>query len=160
SVDELVHVSNRRRAHGEVKWPAAGNFFDAQPLILDAFGTMSVMTARAFRGALIALLWSVGLAHAQEAYRVPEELGRRPMPPEGMDVRSARPLRLLDAIQIAVRQNLGVALTREQTLAAEAGVGVAAGRFEPTFTGVYSHSDADTPPTVMQLQQGISAAAL
>jgi len=53
-------------------------------------------------------------ARAQDAYVVPDELRRRPELPEGLDASGARALTLSEAIQIAVQQNLGVVLSREQ----------------------------------------------
>ena len=47
-----------------------------------------------------------------------------------MDSRGARPLALSEAIQIAVQQNLGIVLSREQAASTDQGIGIAMGSFE------------------------------
>jgi outer membrane protein TolC len=105
-----------------------------------------------------------GTARAQdthEPYQVPEELRQRPQLPEGMDKGTARALALTDAIQIAVQQNLGITLSREQARAAEHLVAMQWGRsFEPKVTAFYSHSRATTPPAVTLIQNGVQAVLL
>ena len=85
---------------------------------------------------------------------MPDEIREPPRLPASM-ASTARPVALQDAIALAVRQNLGIRLSREQAAAAEMGIGVPYGRFEPGLSAFYSHSDADTPPPISLQQQGI-----
>src|SRR5579884_2145227 len=94
-----------------------------------------------------------------DPYQVPDEIRQQPRLPEAMS-QGAEPLALQDAIAVAVRQNLGIQLTREQAVAADAAVRVQYGRFEPSLNALYSHSDADTPPPLTLLTQGVSAVQL
>lgn len=99
-------------------------------------------------------------ARAQEGYQVPDDLRRLPELPESMDARAARPLALSEAIQIAVQQNLGIVLSREQAAATDQGIGIAMGSFEPTVNASYSHGNVTTPPTIPLLQNGDTAVQL
>jgi outer membrane protein len=69
-------------------------------------------------------------------------------------------LGLSDAIQLAVRDNLGVELERAQAAVARAGMGVALGRFEPSLNAAYGYANTDTPPPVALLQQGVVSSQL
>jgi outer membrane protein len=109
---------------------------------------------------LLFLLAAAPSARAQ-AYQVPEELRRRPELPEAMDPRSARPLALAEAIQIAVRQNLGIVLAREQETATDESIHVAWGRsFEPSVNASLSLSNVSSPPPISLLSNGDSAVQL
>ncbi len=118
------------------------------------------------RGLLFAcgVLWGVlgaGAARAQDAYRVPDELTRPPQLPEGMQARPARILSLSEAIQVAVQQNLGITLYREQWVAARRFIDVQWGRsFEPLVFATYTASETTTPPTLSLLQNGDQAIVL
>jgi outer membrane protein TolC len=118
------------------------------------------------RGLLLAcgLLCSVTVvtpALSQDAYRVPDELTQQPQLPEAMQARPARVLSLSEAIQVAVQQNLGITLYREQYVAAQRQIDAQWGKsFEPVVRASYSASDATTPPTLSLLQNGDSAVSL
>jgi outer membrane protein len=99
-------------------------------------------------------------AAAQEPYHVPDELRRRPELPEGMDATGARALSLSEAIQLAVQQNLGIVLSREQSTSTEEAIGIARGEFEPTLNASISHSNTTSPPTISLLANGDSAVQL
>jgi outer membrane protein len=109
---------------------------------------------------LSVLLASSVTVAADEAYRVPDELRRPPELPEAMNPREARPLSLSEAIQIAVQQNLGIVLSREQSKATDEAIGVALGEFEPTVSAQYSHGVATSPPPISLLQNGDQAQQL
>jgi outer membrane protein TolC len=96
-------------------------------------------------------------ARAQDAYVVPDELRRRPELPEGLDASGARALTLSEAIQIAVQQNLGVVLSREQYASTDDLIGVARGEFEPTIVGSYLHGSTNSPPPITLLANGDKA---
>jgi len=55
-------------------------------------------------------------------------------------------LELDDALQLAVRQNLGIVLVRESLVIARRNVDLARGELEPVLTASYRHSDVDSPP--------------
>ena len=100
-------------------------------------------------------------ARGQEPYQVPEELRRRPELPEAMDPRSARPLGLAEAIQIAVRQNLGIVLSREWAAATDEGIALAWGKsFEPIVNASLALGNASAPPPISLLSNGDSAVQL
>ncbi len=108
-------------------------------------------------GVLSALMAS-GSAWSQEPYRVPDELTRLPPLPEAMQGRPALRLSSSDAIQLAVQQNLGIRLYREQYVAAQRFIDVQWGRsFEPVVKATYGASVSNTPPTLSLLQNGDQA---
>ena len=107
-----------------------------------------------------ALLTASTSARAQEPYRVPDELRQRPALPDSMDPRSARSLPLSEAIQIAVQQNLGIVLSREQATATDETIGIAQGSFEPSVNASYTHGNVNTPPPISLLSQGDRAQLL
>ena len=118
-----------------------------------------------FRGMCVAsVLLAVAAsstAHGQEAYQVPDELRRRPELPEGMDARGARTLALREAIQIAVQQNLGIVLAREQAALTDQSVAYAWGKsFEPSVNAFGGTGIASAPPPISLLQNGDSAVQL
>jgi outer membrane protein TolC len=68
---------------------------------------------------------------------------------------------LNEAIQLAVRQNLGIMLSREQASATDELTGAAWGRsFEPSVNASYSHGNASSPPTISLLANGDSSVQL
>jgi HAE1 family hydrophobic/amphiphilic exporter-1 len=69
-------------------------------------------------------------------------------------------LELSEAIQLAVRDNLGIELERAQSAVTRASIGVAWGRFEPSLNAAYGYANADTPPPVALLQQGVVSSQL
>ncbi len=100
-------------------------------------------------------------ARAQDAYRVPDELTQAPQLPEAMRTDPPRVLSLSDALQIAVQQNLGITLYREQYVAARRFIDVQWGRsFEPVLHANYTASETTTPPTLSLLQNGDQALVL
>jgi hypothetical protein len=100
-------------------------------------------------------------ARAQDAYRVPDELTRQPQLPEGMQARPARVLSLSEAIQVAVQQNLGITLYREQYVAARRLIDAQWGKsFEPVVHASYSATEITTPPQLSLLQNGDNAVVL
>ena len=101
-------------------------------------------------------------AWSDEPYRVPDALMRQPELPEAMK-NGSPPLALSmsEAIQLAVRQNLGIVLSREQYVAARRQIDAQWGKyFEPVVRGSYSASDATAPPTLSLLQNGDTALSL
>ena len=100
-------------------------------------------------------------AWSQDAYRVPSELTQQPQLPEAMQAQPARVLSLSEAIQLAVQQNLGITLYREQYVAARRLIEAQWGRsFEPVVRATYSASETTTPPTLSLLQNGDEALVL
>jgi outer membrane protein TolC len=92
------------------------------------------------------------LAHADEAaaYAPPEFLSATPPLPSSFDATSAWRLDLGEALQVAVRQNLGVMLERKSLQISKLGITVASGLFEPTLSASYVHGSARTPPITLQ----------
>jgi outer membrane protein TolC len=86
---------------------------------------------------------------AEPAYVPPDFLSVTPELPPGQDGNVWR-LALAEALQLAVRQNLGIALERREVQIAAHGVDVARGAFEPTVTADYRHGDTDSPPASVQ----------
>jgi outer membrane protein TolC len=100
-------------------------------------------------------------AWSQDQYRVPDELTQQPQLPEAMQARPARVLSLSEAIQVAVQQNLGITLYREQYVAARRLIDVQWGKsFEPVLHASYSASEITTPPQLSLLQNGDNAVVL
>src|SRR5690349_5602356 len=91
------------------------------------------------------------IAHADDAvaYTPPDFLATTPPLPSTIDATSAWKLDLAEALQLAVKQNLGVTLERTSTRVAELGVTVARGLFEPTLEQSYAHSSSRIPPANM-----------
>ncbi len=80
------------------------------------------------------------------SYREPEFIREPLRLPESMDASAARRLSLADAIQLAVKSNLGIVLVKQQVAIAEQGVVLSSGPFEPRLTAAYSHQSSDSPP--------------
>jgi outer membrane protein TolC len=97
---------------------------------------------------VVAVLPAVARAEDAVAYVPPDFLSATPPLPETIDVSSVWRLDLRDALQLAVKQNLGVTLERKSVSIAALGVDVAGGAFEPTLDATYVHGVFRTPPTV------------
>jgi HAE1 family hydrophobic/amphiphilic exporter-1 len=95
---------------------------------------------------------------AAEKYEEPEFIREPPRLPEGMDLAAARRLPLRDALALALANNLGIVLVKQQVAIAEQGVEQSLGLFEPTLTASYSHQNADAPPD--PAQGGLAASLL
>ncbi len=87
---------------------------------------------------------------AATAYTPPDFLSETPPLPNDADAAAAWRLDLGEALQVAVRQNLGVSLERSATRVADLGVTVAGGLFEPTLDASYIHGSSRTPPATSQ----------
>ncbi len=88
-------------------------------------------------------------ARADTPYVPPDFLSVTPPLPPGQDANAWR-LGLSEALRLAVRQNLGIALERKQVQIAARAVDVARGAFEPTVEAFYRHADSDSPPASSQ----------
>ncbi|MGE3547303.1 MAG: TolC family protein, partial [Kofleriaceae bacterium] len=103
----------------------------------------------------IALAGTPALAD-EPAYKPPEFLSVTPPLPPGQDAASVWRLDLAEALRIAVRQNLDVALERKSVEVAARTVDVANGAYEPTVTAGYQHGSSDTPSrTVLEGSAGV-----
>src|SRR5262245_41134180 len=101
--------------------------------------------------ALLVPALAVSPARADDApYVPPDFLSATPELPEGHDSSNTWRLDLAAALQLAVRQNLGVALERSDTRIAALEVDVAGGLFEPSFDASYSHDSSRIPPNTSQ----------
>lgn len=110
---------------------------------------------------VLCVLTGTTTARADEPYRVPDALTRQAQLPESMQAGPAMALSMSEAIQLAVRQNLGIVLSREQYVAAQRFVDVQWGKsFEPVVRASYTGSDQTTPPTLSLLQNGDQALSL
>ncbi|MBK9035834.1 MAG: TolC family protein [Myxococcales bacterium] len=82
---------------------------------------------------------------APAPYQPPEFVTTAPTLPAGVDPASAWQLELIDAIQVAVRNNLDVVLEREAVAIAARGIDVALGDREPVLGVSYRHGDVRSP---------------
>lgn len=102
----------------------------------------------------LVLLVCTSSVHADEpevvAYTPPDFLTATPPLPSTFDASAAWQLDLGDAIQLAVKQNLGVSLERGSVQIAGLGIDVAGGLFEPTLEASYVHGSSRTPPSTLQ----------
>lgn len=91
-------------------------------------------------------------ARADDAapYVVPDFLATTPALPVSMDAGHALRLDLAEALRVAVKQNLDLALERKAVAVAELGVAQAEGAFEPTVSANASHASVDRPPSSAQ----------
>jgi outer membrane protein TolC len=99
--------------------------------------------------ALVALLPATSLADDAVAYTPPDFLSATPPLPSTIDASTAWRLDLGEALQLAVKQNLGVTLERKNVRVAELGVDVARGLVEPTVDASYVHGSSRIPPTTI-----------
>lgn len=97
----------------------------------------------------LAVVFQGAEARADEPYVPPDFLSATPPLPPGQDANVWR-LSLAEALQLAVRQNLGIAVERKAVQIAARSVDVARGAFEPTVTADYRHTDSDSPPRSSQ----------
>jgi outer membrane protein len=110
------------------------------------------MVCRRFVLSSLALLLTSSTALAQDAaaYTPPEFLSATPPLPATIDASTAWRLDLGEALQVAVKQNLGVTLERKNVEIAGLAVTVARGMFEPTLDAAYVHGSFRTPPLTAQ----------
>ena len=97
----------------------------------------------------ISLLWGPSAALGQDVadkYEPPEFISEPAELPAVLD--TGRPMRLsmTEAVQTAVKYNLGVVLSRQQRQIAELDERAARGSYEPTLSAGYSQSDTIRPP--------------
>jgi outer membrane protein len=106
------------------------------------------MVGRRFAFCVIVMLSAP--AHAEDAYVPPDFLSATPPLPSTIDASAAWRLDLHEALQLAVKQNLGVTLERKSVRVAELGITVSRGLFEPTLDAQYIHGSSRTPPSTSQ----------
>lgn len=85
-----------------------------------------------------------------EPYEPPDFILEPPASPPGAAPEQVLTMSVVDAIQIAAQNNLGVVLAKTRLDIARAGVGAAQGFFEPTLSAAYTHRAARTPPSTIQ----------
>jgi outer membrane protein len=107
---------------------------------------------RVMRRAIVPLAFVIASssAHADQTYVAPEFLSVTPPLPASSDGTTTWRLSLTEAVQIAVRQNLDVALERKSVEVTNLAGDIAAGAFEPTVGAGYRHSDVLSPPSSRQ----------
>lgn len=93
-----------------------------------------------------------GDAHADDevAYEPPDFMKEAPPLPAGVDAGAVWRLDLVEALRLAMHQNLGIAIERQSLQIARLGIGVVRGAFEPQLTLSADHSRADSPPETLQ----------
>ncbi|MBV8758118.1 MAG: TolC family protein [Deltaproteobacteria bacterium] len=85
-----------------------------------------------------------------DTYAPPDFMKQAPPLPPMIDTATAWRLDLPGALQIALRDNLNIAVERESVVAASLGITVAAGVFEPQVRGSYTHTSSQQPPATAQ----------
>jgi outer membrane protein TolC len=112
------------------------------------------MVARLFGLALVICSALGALARGDDrpapTYEAPEFLKQPPPLPAGADAAAVWRLDLADALRLALRQNLGLAIERSSLQIARLGVDIARGGFEPLLTASFDHGSADIPPSSSQ----------
>lgn len=103
----------------------------------------------ALAGAVLGVLGSRAAAD-EPAYVPPDFMRAAPPLPARHDARTAWRLDLAEALQTAIRQNLGISIEREAVAIAGLGVDVAGAPFEAVVTAGYHHGSADVPPDTLQ----------
>jgi outer membrane protein TolC len=106
-------------------------------------------------GAALLVLALASSAYADDAatnatYAPPDFMAKLPPLPPGVEAAKVWRLSLAEALQVALHENLGIVLEREQVSVTAHGVDVARGTFEPTITASYDHNRADSPPVTVQ----------
>lgn len=104
------------------------------------------MVVRNIGAALLVLALTQSARADDAAYTPPDFMAKLPPLPPAVDAAKVWRLSLAEATQVALHQNLGIAIEREQVSVAELGVTVAKGPFEPLLTASYGHNRADRPP--------------
>ncbi len=98
----------------------------------------------------VGVLARVASAGGGNAYVPPDFMAALPPLPPTVEAAKVWRLSLSEAIEVALHQNLGIAIEREQVEVAKLGVTVAKGAFEPVISGTYDHNRADAPPVTVQ----------
>ncbi|HEY0255339.1 MAG TPA: TolC family protein [Kofleriaceae bacterium] len=98
----------------------------------------------------VGVLARVASAEGGDAYVPPDFMAALPPLPPTVEAAKVWRLSLSEAIQVALHQNLGIVIEREQVQVAKLGVTVAKGAFEPVISGTYDHNRADAPPVTVQ----------
>lgn len=117
---------------------------------------MRVVWKGTSRGLYALPLWlaaaATGTARAEESlpYEPTELVRERPALPESLAHPAPRRLSVREAVQLAVQNNLSVELGRTELAIARQGIPFAKGRFEPTVTALFRHSDSASPPSTLQ----------
>ena len=94
-------------------------------------------------------------AVARENYLPPEYIRKPPALPAHWKRRAPRPIALREAIELAMRQNLNLALQREQVRLVDLGRGLALAPFEPVLRASVDRSASESAPQTRQEgQQG------
>jgi outer membrane protein len=106
----------------------------------------SICIVLAICSATAALAWG----DDQAPYEPPDFMKQAPPLPAGADPTAVWQLDLAEALRLAVRHNLGIALERQAVQIARLGVDIARGGFEPLLTASFGHSRTDSPPRSSQ----------
>jgi len=109
-----------------------------------------MVVARVVLGtALVAAFASAALAEDDDpaSYVVPDFMAQPPPLPPSADVSAVWKLDLTEAIRIAIHQNTGVVIERENVKITRQGVEVAKGEFEPVVTAGADTTTNNTPAT-------------
>jgi outer membrane protein TolC len=102
------------------------------------------------------VLLAAAPAVADDTYAPPDFMNQPPPLPQAFDAGAAWRLDLAEALKVALHDNLGIAVERENVVAASLGITVAGGEFEPTVTSGFSYSNSRQPP--LTVQEGMSGA--
>src|SRR5262245_12753935 len=97
--------------------------------------------------ALSSIVLAAPAGAQEQPYRPPAFLAEPPDLPDGWSARGVWKLELREALRVSVKNNLGIVLSREAVVGAEAGERLARGAFEPRLTASYFHSDVDVLPS-------------
>lgn len=98
-------------------------------------------------GAALLVLALAQSARADDAvYTPPDFMAKLPPLPPTVEAGNVWRLSLAEAIQVALHQNLGIVIEREQVEVARKAITVAKGPFEPLVTAGYGHTRAERPP--------------
>jgi outer membrane protein TolC len=106
------------------------------------------MVARSIGLVLVVCSMLAGPARGDDepAYEPPDFMKQAPPLPAGVDGAAVWRLDLAEALRLALRQNLGIAIERQSVRIARLGVDVARGGFEPLLTASLDHGRLTTPP--------------